>query len=246
MNTLHVFLAVCVFVVVTCHDVNDLQGAVNAKFDQLKEKIGEEQQDFNKKIQQGSNTTDATSWKIKLGKLSTKMNQALAEVWDIFDDEHQAISELKKNLSSFQSQLVVLNADIRNDFQKKINELENKFKQDSQQMKTQLELSFKSSLQNQANVFQNKISQQNQQINRLSSEVSKPSTWPAGSYCIFRSGSCPPGFVARGGYINAIRTYSADNRYIKAMTFGNSQIKCHGSCGQYGPYAELHIYTCCK
>lgn len=71
--------------------------------------------------------------------------------------------------------------------------------------------------------------------------------WPEGQYCIFQGGgSCPSEFTAHEGSLRAIRQYSANGSYIKSAAFGDSTIKCHGSCGQYGPYGELNLKVCCK
>jgi hypothetical protein len=71
--------------------------------------------------------------------------------------------------------------------------------------------------------------------------------WPSGSYCILASGSCPSGFSRRSGYMKAISLFASDGRYIKQETFGDSKIKCHGGCGQYGNWiGELYINACCK
>jgi len=72
-------------------------------------------------------------------------------------------------------------------------------------------------------------------------------TWPEGRYCILANGDCPPNFTKHQVYMKAISTYSAASSYIKEGKFGNSEIKCHGKCGQYPKwYAELHIISCCK
>lgn len=72
--------------------------------------------------------------------------------------------------------------------------------------------------------------------------------WPTGSYCIFRAGgSCPTGFTAYSGHMAAISLFAANSTYITPVTFGDSQISCHGYCGQYGNWAgELWLKVCCK
>ncbi len=71
--------------------------------------------------------------------------------------------------------------------------------------------------------------------------------WPDGQYCIFRAGgSCPTGFTSNEGYLRAIKQYSASGGYIKSATFGDSAVKCHGGCGQYGAYGDLILKVCCK
>ena len=70
--------------------------------------------------------------------------------------------------------------------------------------------------------------------------------WPPGSYCILANGNCPSGFKQAYGYLRAIMQYAVNPTYIKQATFGSSKIQCHGSCGQWGAYSELHLVTCCK
>jgi len=70
--------------------------------------------------------------------------------------------------------------------------------------------------------------------------------WPAGNFCILRSGACPPGFKSIDGYMRAIVQYAVNTNYVKAANFGSSSIRCHGYCGQYGKYSELNLSTCCK
>lgn len=75
----------------------------------------------------------------------------------------------------------------------------------------------------------------------------KVSKWPAGSYCILQNGSCPPGFKSIQGWLRAINQFAANGNYVKTAYFGSSNIKCHGSCGQYGNWiGELTLSTCCK
>lgn len=88
-------------------------------------------------------------------------------------------------------------------------------------------------------------------LSLLESEVAslraKVGDWPEGQYCIFQGGGvCPGGFTASEGSLRAIRQYSAGGGYIKAAKFGDSSIKCHGGCGQYGPYGEINLKVCCK
>jgi len=71
--------------------------------------------------------------------------------------------------------------------------------------------------------------------------------WPDGSYCIFANGACPPGFSRHSGHMRAISLFAATPSYIKQVVFGDSNIKCHGACGQYGNWiGELNLAICCK
>ena len=82
------------------------------------------------------------------------------------------------------------------------------------------------------------------QIHQLKGNIGK---WPVGKYCIFRSGgSCPTGFTLRSGHLRALATYASNTSYIYPVEFGDSSIKCHGYCGQYGNWAELNLNICCK
>merc|ERR1712060_506450 len=72
-------------------------------------------------------------------------------------------------------------------------------------------------------------------------------SWPSDSFCMLANGGRPDGFTAQTGYIKAIRTYSASGGYVVPSFFGDSNIKCHGSCGQYPDYyAEITLVSCCK
>lgn len=86
------------------------------------------------------------------------------------------------------------------------------------------------------------------QINDLSKKLFHIQTnpaWPSGKYCIFQSGSCPPGFTSIHGYMNAVNMYASNQNYLGKAYFGNSKITCHYGCrNQY--LGELHLYTCCK
>ncbi|KAJ7388709.1 hypothetical protein OS493_036148 [Desmophyllum pertusum] len=72
--------------------------------------------------------------------------------------------------------------------------------------------------------------------------------WPPGHYCILgASGACPAGFNRHAGHMRALKIYGSTSGYITPVTFGDSKIKCHGSCGQFGQWAgELYITACCK
>ena len=82
----------------------------------------------------------------------------------------------------------------------------------------------------------------------LSTEMNaKKKTWVDGSYCIMANGDCPTGFTRFEGFLKAVSTYAANGNYIKTAQFGNSFIRCHGSCGRWPNwYAEIQIITCCK
>ena len=85
-----------------------------------------------------------------------------------------------------------------------------------------------------------------EKFDRLESELSQ-GKWSPGSYCIFASGTCPPGFARHEGHMLAISTYSANTNYIKEQQFGDSRISCHGPCGKWPNwYGELFIVVCCK
>ncbi|MBU4331960.1 hypothetical protein KKD20_02440 [Patescibacteria group bacterium] len=88
----------------------------------------------------------------------------------------------------------------------------------------------------------------NEHVNKLIELSNKIDSWPPGSYCIFMGGgSCPSGFAQKSGYMRAIFLFAADNNYIVPVTFGNSNIQCHGACGQYGNWiGELNLNICCK
>ena len=88
----------------------------------------------------------------------------------------------------------------------------------------------------------------NDMVDKLIDLDSRAGSWPAGSYCIFMGGgSCPTGFTQRTGYMRAISLYNGSSSYINQVTFGNSNIRCHGACGQYGSWTgELNLNICCK
>jgi len=69
--------------------------------------------------------------------------------------------------------------------------------------------------------------------------------WPQGSYCIFRSGNCPSGFRALYGRIGGISVFRDNSNYVTAAKFGSSEIRCHGTCGQYNR-ADMSLAVCCK
>lgn len=85
-------------------------------------------------------------------------------------------------------------------------------------------------------------------VNNLGAKVQQlTGAWPSGKYCILASGPCPAGFTRSGSYMKAISLYAGNGNYIKQGTFGDSKIKCHGRCGQYGHWTgELYITACCK
>ncbi|MDP3042928.1 MAG: hypothetical protein Q8N21_00805 [bacterium] len=88
----------------------------------------------------------------------------------------------------------------------------------------------------------------NDMVAKLVELNNKIDSWPPGSYCIFMGGgSCPTGFTQKSGYMRAISLYAANSSYIVPVTFGNSNIQCHGACGQYGNWiGELNLNICCK
>lgn len=76
-------------------------------------------------------------------------------------------------------------------------------------------------------------------------------TWPAGSYCILRSGgSCPAGFSQQNGHVRAIPGYSAQNTmYYSNTNVGDSYLGGHGGISnpfQYGALADVILTACCK
>jgi len=97
-------------------------------------------------------------------------------------------------------------------------------------------------------ILQQEIQQNKQQIQDLYIKYNqvKISKWPAGKYCILRNGACPTGFQRIDGHMIAIKQYLVDHNRLKAANFGSSSIKCHGTCGQWGSFSELHLSTCCK
>ena len=74
--------------------------------------------------------------------------------------------------------------------------------------------------------------------------------WPEGHYCILKSGSCPKGFTASKGVLNALYMYKGDSDYLLESTFGESWIKHHGAKDRKPAsndwHGELVISTCCK
>ncbi len=74
--------------------------------------------------------------------------------------------------------------------------------------------------------------------------------WPEGHYCILKSGSCPSGFTASRGALNALWMVRSDGGYLVESNFGESWIKHHGSKDQKPDspdwHGELVIATCCK
>jgi len=100
-------------------------------------------------------------------------------------------------------------------------------------------------------VLNNQQAETTKASQKLSTRVQKvegtAGSWPEGKYCILASGSCPKNFKRHEAYIKSISTYAANRNYIKQEKFGDSQINCHGNCGQYPNwYADLHIFSCCK
>lgn len=81
--------------------------------------------------------------------------------------------------------------------------------------------------------------------------LEKEPDWPAGTFCIFRSGKCPAGFKGQQGRMAAIRMYhGGDTSYLKTMRFGNSSIGWHnsGAATRNGEswLGELNLSVCCK
>jgi len=71
----------------------------------------------------------------------------------------------------------------------------------------------------------------------------KVAQWPSGSYCILQSGNCPAGFTSHHGFMYAIKMFSTNSKYLRAMNFGNSRIYDHGD---HTIHANFDLWTCCK
>jgi len=72
-------------------------------------------------------------------------------------------------------------------------------------------------------------------ISNAVSSISK--AWPSGSYCIWRSGNCPPGFTTPASTCTHWPKSSGSAGYYY---FGSSFVH------HYGKHAHLEIHTCCK
>ena len=93
------------------------------------------------------------------------------------------------------------------------------------------------------------IQRNNQQLQDLKNKYDQVKTpkWPAGGYCILANGKCPSWFKLVYGYMRAISLFAGNIHYIRQATFGSSNIRCHGRCGQYGHWiGELNLNACCK
>ena len=74
----------------------------------------------------------------------------------------------------------------------------------------------------------------------------KTPRWPAGGYCIWKSGNCPAGFHPISAQLLALRQYANRSPYIVANQFGNSRIGCHGNCNHGDYHGDIQISVCCK
>ena len=53
--------------------------------------------------------------------------------------------------------------------------------------------------------------------------------------------------VTRAGHMKAVNMWYHSAPYITQATFGDSKIKWHGTCGQYGNnIGKLYIVSCCQ
>ena len=128
---------------------------------------------------------------------------------------------------------------LRQEYQQKLNETTNQL---NAEITTALRQEYQQKLTETTNQLNVKIVDLQTKYEHL-----KEPRWPSGSYCILANGACPAGFNRISGHMAAIKQYAATSPYIKAATFGDSKIKCHGSCGQYGQWVgELYLVTCCK
>ena len=72
-------------------------------------------------------------------------------------------------------------------------------------------------------------------------------TWASGKYCILASGSCPAGFTRVTAWMKALKMYRGFGGYLQQANFGDSNIRCHGSCSRADQWVgELTIVACCK
>ena len=89
------------------------------------------------------------------------------------------------------------------------------------------------------------IAKQQNTISSNSDRIGK--VWVSGSYCFLANGNCPAGFTRYSGYMRAISLHAANTNYITPVTFGSSNIRCHGTCGAHGNWiGELNLAVCCK
>ena len=79
-------------------------------------------------------------------------------------------------------------------------------------------------------------------LNHKYNAVKEP-RWPAGKYCLLRSGPCPKGFSQKDASINANSVWSCS--IVRDVQFGSSSIRKHRGCS-YGNYADIILSTCCK
>merc|ERR1712059_235966 len=109
-------------------------------------------------------------------------------------------------------------------------------------------------MKSQASAGQVKVQQS---VNDVQSKYDrKKQLWPAGSYCIFKDGACPPNFQADYGYIKGIQLKDETVWSVKDVSFGDSRMGLDkvttalpkGANGWSFPnnYGELVLATCCK
>jgi len=75
---------------------------------------------------------------------------------------------------------------------------------------------------------------------------SKAPEWPAGSYCIWKSGACPPGFKALAGSMGSNLQWPVDIDQAQAVKIGESSIKISKEYPRYGVFVAMDLAACCK
>ena len=93
-----------------------------------------------------------------------------------------------------------------------------------------------------------KLQASNQKLELSMKNIQTNPPWPKGHYCIFKSGTCPLGFIEKSGHMKAIGMYSGVGWYFKENNFGDSRISCHQSCSKTVDnwHGEFVLVTCCK
>ena len=100
-------------------------------------------------------------------------------------------------------------------------------------------------IENSTNIL-NAVQKQIKDLTRRIQTI-QTNSWPSGSYCILQSGPCPTGFTSKSGYMRAIQMYAGNGAYMKAVTFGDSIIKCHDNCARSnGWIGDIYLNSCCK
>jgi len=102
-----------------------------------------------------------------------------------------------------------------------------------------------------ADVYKQIIDLKNENIalrNQVNQVQDAPAKWPAGAYCIWKSGECPAGFTERNGYTGSNVRLNGD---VKEVKIGDSSIevqesRCKTCVKRYGMFVKLDLKACCK